>query len=85
MSNPSSTPPAVNGPWRVLILDRDPADPKWILATVAAPGDVRPAWASELVDGEVPELAQAWAAARHGLGQVALTPLRGALAWRVDE
>ena len=31
------------GPWRILILDRDPADPKWILATVAAPDDVRPA------------------------------------------
>ena len=31
------------GPWRILILDRDPADPKRILATVAAPGDVRPA------------------------------------------
>ena len=24
-----------NGPWRLLILDRDPADPKWILATIA--------------------------------------------------
>jgi hypothetical protein len=24
-----------NGPWRILVLDRDPADPKWILATVA--------------------------------------------------
>jgi hypothetical protein len=31
------------GPWLILILDRDLADPKWILATVAMPGDVRPA------------------------------------------
>jgi hypothetical protein len=35
--------PGPNGPWRVFILDRDPADPKWILATVATPGDIRPA------------------------------------------
>ena len=42
MSNPSSTPPAVNGPWRVLILDRDPDDPKWIVATVVELADVRP-------------------------------------------
>jgi hypothetical protein len=39
-----------NGPWRLLVLDRDPADPKWILATVATPGDVRPAWPSGTVD-----------------------------------
>lgn len=32
-----------NGPWRLLILDRDPQDPKCILATVTSPGDVRPA------------------------------------------
>ena len=31
------------GPWRLLILDRDLGDPKWILATVATPADVRPA------------------------------------------
>src|SRR6266487_1157623 len=34
-------PPPGNGPWRVLILDSDPADPKWIVATVARPEDVR--------------------------------------------
>ncbi len=28
-------------PWRILILDRDPADPKWVLATVVIPSDVR--------------------------------------------
>ena len=36
-------PTTTNGPWRLLILDRDPQDPKWILATVATPGDVEPA------------------------------------------
>jgi hypothetical protein len=28
--------------WRVLILDRDPAIPKWLLATVTLRADVRP-------------------------------------------
>ena len=35
--------PGPHGPWRVLILDRDPADPKWILATIATPDEIRPA------------------------------------------
>src|SRR2546422_228086 len=35
--------PPVNGPWRVLVLDRDPVDPKWILALLVDPGDVTPA------------------------------------------
>ena len=30
-------------PWRILILDRDPEDPKWLFATVSIPSDVRPA------------------------------------------
>ena len=41
MPNPSTTTSAEL--WRLLIFDADPADPKWILATVASPGDVRPA------------------------------------------
>jgi hypothetical protein len=36
-------PASSNGPWRILVLDRDPDDPKWILATVTIPSDVRPA------------------------------------------
>ena len=28
-------------PWRVLILDRSGDDPKWIIATVSVPSDVR--------------------------------------------
>jgi hypothetical protein len=31
------------GPWRILVLDRDPHDPKWIMCTVATPADVQPA------------------------------------------
>jgi hypothetical protein len=73
--------PGPNGPWRVLILDRDPADPKWILATVAIPADVRPAHPGAMVD----EVTAAWVGSAAGLFRPALTPLPGALAWRVDE
>jgi hypothetical protein len=80
MSNHPST--TCNGPWRLLILDRDPADPKWIVATVASPGDVRPADPGEAT---VDEVAAAWAAGRGGIARAALTPLPGASCWRVDE
>jgi hypothetical protein len=82
MSNPSIAPPGRNGPWRILFLDRDPDDPKWILATVASPRDVQPARSG---DAGLDELTAAYLAARHGLARAALTPLPGALAWRVDE
>ena len=81
MPNDSTKQP--NGPraaWRVLLLDRsDPADPKWILATVAAPGDVRPAHPG---DSEPDDVTAAWAS-RNGRNAV-LLPMRGALAWRID-
>ena len=73
--------PGTNGPWRILILDRDPADPKWILATVATPGDVRPARPGAAVD----EVTAAWVASAARLFHPVLAPLPGALAWRVDE
>jgi hypothetical protein len=76
MTHPAPSP---KGPWRVLILDRDPADPKWILATVAAPGDVRPARHNE---DRPDDVTAAWAS-RHGRN-AALLPMRGALAWRID-
>jgi hypothetical protein len=80
MPDPSTTPSARSGPWRILILDRDPADPKWLLATVADPGDVRPAGPG----GTPGEMTTAWVSTRYGLA-VVLTPLSGALAWSVDE
>ena len=43
MSDVPTSATASNGPWRILILDRDPHDPKWIMATVITPGDVQPA------------------------------------------
>jgi hypothetical protein len=72
--------PALN-PWRVLILDPEHGDPKWILATVATPGDVRPARDGDGVD----EVTERWVASASGLDQPALTPMPGAHLWRVDE
>ncbi len=40
---PNDPTPTGSGPWRLLILDPDPRDPKWIMATVTTPADVRPA------------------------------------------
>lgn len=57
--------------WRVLILDRDREDPKWIRAAVAVPGDVRPVAPGAAVD----EVTIQWVAARHGLAHIQLTPL----------
>jgi len=42
----------------MLILDRERGDPKWILATVATPGDIRPARPDAIVD----EVTAAWVA-----------------------
>ena len=70
-----------HGPWRLLVLDRDPGDPKWILATVATPADVRPAG----MDATVDEMTARWVASTTGLYRPAFTRLRGALCWRIDE
>ncbi len=72
-----------NGPWRILILDRDPDDPKWILATVTLPTDVRPLL--DTATGNAGrQAAAAWVARLTGR-PVALVPLHDVLAWRVDE
>ena len=73
--------PTSSGPWRLLILDPDPADPKWLLATVCKAGDVRPAGAG---DTELDEMTAAWVRARNGEAPT-LTALPRALCWRVDE
>jgi hypothetical protein len=71
-------------PWRLLVHDpgRGDGDPKFILCTVAAPGDVRPA-AHEIA--VVDEVTARWVAARHGAASVEFTPLPHAAVWRVDE
>jgi len=76
-------PPGANGPWRLVILDRDPADPKLILALVVDPGDVTPAW-----PGAGPHAtteATAWVRSQLGRPYATLTPLTRPDVWRVDE
>jgi len=75
--------PPVNGPWRVLVLDRDPVDPKWILALVVDPGDVTPADPANLF-AERSEIG-AWVRGRLGRPQATLTAMTRAHVWRVDE
>jgi hypothetical protein len=78
VNNPSTT----SGPWRVLVLDRsDRSDPKWVLATVADPADVRPAGGADEAPDEV---TTAWVRARNG-DAPELTALPRALCWRVDD
>lgn len=70
-------------PWRLLVHDPDRGDrdPKFILCTVASPGDVRPA----ALDATVDEVTTAWVAARHGVAYIHLTPVPQAAVWRVNE
>jgi len=75
-------PPPGNGPWHVLILDGDPADPKWILTTVARPEDVRPARpGAAAVDG----VTAAWVALSSGLHKPAFTAMAAVRCWRIDQ
>ena len=71
------------GPWRILILDPDPGDPKLILATVTCPGDVRAAWPAS-TPAAMAE-ATTWVRAQTGRVKATLVPLARALAWRIDE
>jgi hypothetical protein len=75
---------SLNGPWRVLLLDRDPEDPRWLLATVTLSADVRPA--SLDAAGRYTDWTEvvAWVHASAGR-PVELTPVPDALAWHVRE
>jgi hypothetical protein len=73
-----------NGPWRILILDTSPGDPKWILCTVSAASDVRPA-VMEPGGRRYADWAETVAWVRGQVGrQVSLVPT-AAMAWHVDE
>ena len=76
-------PPGTNGPWRLLILDRDEADPKWILATVASPADVQPADPGDLFTDA--QQAGDWVRGLLGRPHATLTPMTWAHVWRIDE
>jgi hypothetical protein len=69
-----------NGPWRILILDADPADPKWILATVTQPGHVRPANSAAAV---VDEVTAVWVVHSSEIPDPLLTAMP-AKCWRID-
>lgn len=80
--------PANGSLWRYVLLDAtDPTDPKWVLLTVAMPGDVRPADRDDR-DRPVTDWAAVAAWVRGSIGRsvtlVPLDPDRAQL-WRVDE
>jgi hypothetical protein len=77
-------PPDDHGhPWRVLILDPSDDDPKWIIATVTAPTDVRAAvmLANGRRYGDWPAVTE-WVRGQAG-SRVRLMPLT-AVVWRID-
>ena len=71
-------------PWRLLILDRDPADPKLILATVVELADVRPAWPGITPPDAMAE-AVAWMRGRLVDPRPTLEPMPHVSVWRVDQ
>ena len=70
------------GPWRLLILDSSPDDPKWLLATVTLPSDVRPAVMQGRRYSDWPEVTD-WVGRQVG-AKPSLVPI-SAVVWRVDE
>jgi hypothetical protein len=77
-------PDGTSGPWRILVLDTsDRSDPKWIMATVAVPADVRPAVIEET--GRYCDWQEVREWVREQVGRpVSLRPI-GAIAWLIDE
>jgi hypothetical protein len=85
-------PPDALTPWRILVFDKtDPQDPRWLIATVTLPSDVRPAQAAPgTITGIIPpgrvipaEVVE-WVRHRLGRREVRLTPVRGQ-AWTIEE
>jgi hypothetical protein len=74
---------STHGPWRVLILDRSGDDPKWIIATVTAPSDVRAAVMQPggRLYGDWPAVTE-WVRGQVG-SHVRLVPV-AAIVWRID-
>ena len=79
---PTIPPTTGNGPWRILIFDRDEADPKWILATVVMPSDVQGATTDPFTAAAE---AAGWVRAQLGDPAATLTPMTRVSVWRVDE
>jgi hypothetical protein len=80
MTNPA---PNRERPWRVLILDKsDPADPKWILATVVRPDDV---WPVKAGANAVDDVTAAWDAFNNGLPKPTFIAMPAVQCWRIDD
>jgi hypothetical protein len=79
-----STPQPTATPWRLLVLDRsDPADPRWLLATITLSSDVLPADIDRL--GRYRGWAEVTQWVRGRLGHnVELHPIPAAAAWHVN-
>lgn len=78
--------PILGGPWRILVLDRNPEDPKWLIATVEIPLDVKPA----LIDlagryGADWQKTTDWVREVLGKPHVSLVGVADPLVWRIDE
>lgn len=83
MTDTPTSPAPGPSPWRYLILDRDPADPIWVIATVTLPADVRPA---ALDAGRYRDWSEVTEWVRAQIGRpVQLTPLHDPLVWLIDE
>jgi hypothetical protein len=72
-------------PWRLLVLDRTPDDPRWLLVTVALPSDVLTAQLDAVGRYTNWDAATAWVRDNLGRPAVALTPVHDPLAWLVSE
>jgi hypothetical protein len=72
------------GPWRVLLLDRDPADPKWLIATITHAEEVRPAHLDPVGRYSDWNIIPAWLSDLLGYS-AELTPVSDPLCWRIDE
>jgi hypothetical protein len=78
----ATVPPVM--PWRLLVLDRsEPADPRWLLATITLGSDIL---AAELgPDGRYTSWVEVTQWVRGRLGHdIQLSPIPAALAWLVD-
>jgi hypothetical protein len=77
------TPESPNGPWRILVLDRNPDDPLWMILTVVVPTDVGPAALDPA--GRYRDWRQVCEWVREQTGfPVSLIPVQDALAWTID-
>lgn len=82
--SPQTHPPSVRGLWRLLVLDRDPQDPKWLLATVTLESDVLPARLDALGQpADWPEVTT-WLSIQGDGGHPYFVTVHAALVWAVN-